>query len=93
MALVNLLNVLAEATNNNLGLVAIGAGVAILSAGMSSLGEGWIACHAIDAMSRNPENASKFQSVMILAIALDESCGIYALIVSMLIMFVLGGRA
>ena len=76
MALVNLLNVLAEATNNNLGL-----------------GEGWIACHAIDAMSRNPENAGKFQSVMILAIALDESCGIYALIVSMLIMFVLGGRA
>ena len=81
------------ATNNNLGLVAIGAGVAILAAGMSSIGEGWIACHAIDAMSRNPENASKFQSVMILAIALDESCGIYALIVSMLIMFVLGGRA
>jgi len=93
MGILNVLAAVAEAANNNLGLVAIGAGIAILTAGLSSLGEGWIACHAIDAMSRNPEQASKFQSVMILAIALDESCGIYALIVSMLIMFVLGGRA
>lgn len=93
MAILNSLVALATDANINLGLVAIGAGIAILTAGLSSIGEGWIACHAIDAMSRNPEQAPKFQSVMILAIALDESCGIYALIVSMLIMFVLGGRA
>ncbi len=93
MALIRLLAAAAEAGNINLGLVAIGAGIAILAAGMSSLGEGWIACHAIDAMARNPEQQSKLQSTMILAIALDESCGIYALIVSILIMFVLGARA
>jgi len=92
MAFFRLLAAAAESANINLGLVAIGAGIAILAAGMSSLGEAWIACHAIDAMSRNPEQQSKLQSTMILAIALDESCGIYALIVSILIMFVLGGK-
>lgn len=92
MAFFRLLAAAAESANINLGLVAIGAGIAILAAGMSSLGEAWIACHAIDAMSRNPEQQSKMQSTMILAIALDESCGIYALIVSILIMFVLGGK-
>ena len=81
------------ATNNNLGLVAIGAGIAIFSAGLSSLGESWIACHSIDAMSRDPEQRGKIQSTMILAIALDESCGIYALIVAILIIFILGARA
>ncbi|MBQ7250094.1 MAG: F0F1 ATP synthase subunit C [Bacilli bacterium] len=89
-----LLQTLAEAAtaSNNIGLVAIGAGIAILTGGFSSLGESWIACHAIDGMTRNPEQKSKLQSTMILAIALDESCGIYALIVAILIIFILGGK-
>ncbi len=88
-----LLNMLAEAAgSNNIGLVAIGAGIAVFTGGLSSLGESWIACHAIDGMTRNPEQRSKLQSTMILAIALDESCGIYALIVAILIIFILGGK-
>ena len=88
-----LLNILAEvAGSNNIGLVAIGAGIAVFTGGLSSLGESWIACHAIDGMTRNPEQRSKLQSTMILAIALDESCGIYALIVAILIIFILGGK-
>ena len=87
----NALAVLAD-TSNNVGLIAIGAAIAIFSAGMSSLGESWICCHAIDGMSRNPENQKKLQSTMILAVALDESCGIYALIVAILIIFILGGK-
>ena len=93
MALIRLLSAAAESGNINLGLVAIGAAIAVFTGGLSSLGESWIACHAIDAMSRNPEQQSKMQSTMILAIALDESCGIYGLIVSILILFVLGARA
>ena len=95
MALLNILASAAEtagAASNNLGLIAIGAGIAALTGGMSSLGEAWIACHALDGMSRNPEQRGKLQSTMILAIALDESCGIYALIVAILIIFILGGK-
>lgn len=79
--------------NNNLGLIAIAAAIAIFTGAFSSLGESWICCHAIDGMSRNPENQKKLQSTMILAVALDESCAIYALIVAILIIFVLGARA
>ena len=78
---------------SQLGLIAIGAAIAVFTGGFSSLGESWIACHAIDAMARNPEQAGKMQSTMILAIALDESCAIYALIVSMLIIFIFGAKA
>ena len=88
----SLVGLVDAATTNNLGLIAIGAAIAIFTGGLSSLGESWIACHAIDAMSRNPEQQGKLQSTMILAIALDESCAIYALIVAILIIFILGGK-
>ncbi len=93
MGILNFLPALADAVSNNIGLVAIGAGIAILTGGFSSLGEGWICCHAIDGMARNPEQAGKLQSTMILSVALDESCGIYGLIIAILIIFVLGGKA
>jgi len=77
----------------NIGLVAIGAGIAILSAGASSIGEGMIAAKAIEGMYRNPEMTGKLRSNMIVAIALDETCGIYALLVAILIIFILGSKA
>ncbi|MGM9814273.1 MAG: F0F1 ATP synthase subunit C [Candidatus Enteromonas sp.] len=93
MGILSSLAALVETANSNLGLIAIGAGIAIITGGFSSLGESWICCHAIDGMSRNPENQKKLQSTMILAVALDESCAIYALIVAILIIFVLGAKA
>lgn len=81
-----------EAGGSNLGLIAIGAGIAAVGCGFSALGEALIASHAIDAMSRNPEKQGKFQSTMILAVALDESTAIYALIIAILNIFVLGGK-
>lgn len=76
----------------NLGLVAIGAGIAILSAAASSIGEAKIIAKALEGMTRNPEMSDKLRSSMILGVALDETCGIYALLVAILIIFVLGGQ-
>ena len=89
--LTNFLTFAGEA-GNNLGLLAIGAGIAAAGCGFSALGEGLIASKAIEAMSRNPEQHSKLQSTMILAVALDESTAIYSLILGILIIFVLGGK-
>ena len=89
----NLMPVLADTTAGQLGLVAIAAAIAVFTGAFSSLGESWICCHAIDAMGRNPEQQGKLQSTMILAVALDESCAIYALIVAILIIFILGAKA
>ena len=73
----------------DIGLKAIGAGLAIISAGASSIGEGNLVAKAIEGMDRNPEMYSKLRSTMIIGVALVETCGIYALLISILILFVL----
>lgn len=76
-----------------LGLVAIGAGIAVGMGALSSIGEGLICAKALEGMARNPEMQKKLQSTMILAVALDESTAIYALIVAILLIFVFPGMA
>lgn len=73
----------------DLGLKAIAAAIAIFSSGCSSLGEGLLVSKAIDGMSRNPEMYGKLRSSMIIGVALVETCGIYALLISILIIFVM----
>ena len=68
---------------------AIGAAIAILSAGCSSIGEGQLVAKAIEGMARNPEMYGKLRSSMIIGVALVETCGIYSLLISILILFVL----
>ena len=61
-----------------MGLGAIGPGV----------GEGLIGARAMEAMGRNPEVSDKVFSNMIVAMAVCESTGIYALVVALIILFV-----
>ena len=68
---------------------ALAAAIAIFSSGCSSIGEGLLVSKAIDGMSRNPEMYSKLRSSMIIGAALVETCGIYALLVAILIIFVM----
>ncbi len=72
-----------------IGMKAIAAAIAIFSSGCSSIGEGLLVSKAIDGMSRNPEMYSKLRSSMIIGAALVETCGIYALLVAILIIFVM----
>lgn len=61
-----------------MGLGAIGPGI----------GEGFVGGHAMEAMARNPQVADQIFSRMIVAIALAETTGIYALVISLIILFV-----
>lgn len=72
-----------------IGMKALAAAIAIFSSGCSSIGEGLLVTKAIDGMSRNPEMYSKLRSSMIIGAALVETCGIYALLVAILIIFVM----
>lgn len=69
------------------GLKFVGAGIAVLTGGFSGIGEGLVCSHAIDGMSRNPEMYGKLRTAMILGCALDETTGIYGLIVALLCLF------
>lgn len=49
---------------------------------------GRFASKAMEAMGRNPEAISKIQTPLVLAIAFTEAIAIYALVVSLIILFV-----
>lgn len=70
------------------GLIAIGAGLAVLTGFSTGLGEGKVAAAAVEAIGKNPEAESKIRSAMILGIALSETCAIYGLLISILLIFV-----
>ncbi len=75
----------------DVGLIAIAAAISIASSGCSSIGEGWICRNAIEGIARNPEAYGKLRTGMIIGCALVETCGIYALLISILLIFVYGG--
>ena len=63
-----------------MGIGAIGPGV----------GEGNAVAHALDGMARQPETADNLRTNMILGCAITETTGIYALLISFLILFATG---
>lgn len=88
--LAGLLPILADTTvTKEIGLIAIGAGLAVCCGTFSAIGEALVCCHAIDGMVRNPEQAGKLRGTMILCVALCESTAIYAFVTAILIIFVL----
>lgn len=71
------------------GLLALGAGLAIgLAAGLAALGISKVSSQTMDAMAKQPEMAGRLQSLLFVAIVFIESCAIYALVVSLLLIFV-----
>jgi F-type H+-transporting ATPase subunit c len=69
---------------------AIGAGLCMgIGAIGPALGEGNAVSHALDGIARQPEAAGDLRTNMILGCAVTETTGIYALVVSLLILFAL----
>ena len=62
-------------------IVAIGAGLAVLGAG---LGIGKIGGSAMDAIARQPEASGKIQTAMIIAAALIEGVALFGVVVGLL---------
>jgi len=62
-------------------LAAIGAGLAVIGAG---LGIGWIGSSAMEAIARQPEAANKFQTAMIISAALIEGVALFAVVVALI---------
>lgn len=49
---------------------------------------GWMGARAMDAIGRNPEAASKLQTILILVVAFAEAIAIYSLVVALILKFV-----
>ena len=79
-----LLTVLVD-TLMNQGLAGLGAGAAVIGAG---IGIGSIGGSAMEAMARQPESIGDLRSNMIVAAALVEGVALLAVIVCLLVLFV-----
>ncbi len=65
----------------------LAAALAVLGGTACAFGEAKIVSKALEGMARNPEMASQLRTSMILGCALDETTGIYALLVAILCLF------
>lgn len=70
------------------GLALLGAGVASIGFLGAGIGQGYAAGKAAEAVGRNPEAESKIRNMMIVGAAIAESSALYALVVSILLIFV-----
>lgn len=64
-------------------------GLTIILGGIfPALAIGWMGSRAMEAIGRNPEAASKLQTILILVVAFAEAIAIYSLVVALVIKFV-----
>ena len=74
-----------------LALLALAAGLGVPIAVLgAALGQGKVGAAALEGIARQPEAAGRIQTAMIIALALIESLAIYALLVSLILLFVIG---
>ena len=72
-----------------LGCCALGAGICMgMGAIGPGVGEGHAVAKACEAIGRQPESKSSVTSTMIMGCAIAETTGIYSLVISILLIFV-----
>lgn len=67
----------------------LAVGIATMSFIGTSLGQGIAAAKAAEAVGRNPEAENKIRTMLVIGCAIAESAAIYALVLSLIILFVL----
>lgn len=70
------------------GLVAVGAGMAIVGGLGAGIGQGYATGKACEGVGRNPEAEAKIRKMLIMGLAITESSAIYALIIAILLFFI-----
>ena len=70
-------------------LVALGAGIAVLSGAGAGIGIGIATSKAVDAIARQPEAEGKISKSLLLGCALAEATAVYGLVVAILIVLLL----
>lgn len=71
-------------------LVAIGAGIAVLTGIGAGIGIGMATSKAVEAIARQPEAESKISKSFLLGCALAEATAIYGFVIGLLIVIMLG---
>lgn len=68
----------------DMGLIAIGAAMAVMTGLAAGLGMGIATSKAVEAIARQPEAAGKIQSSLLLGLVLAESTAIYGFVIAIM---------
>lgn len=68
-------------------LLPIGIGICILAATLTGFGMAMATGKAVDAVARQPEASGKINALLLLGLALAESCAIYGFVTALIMMF------
>ena len=71
-----------------LGACALGAGLAMIAGIGPGIGEGNAVAKACEAIGRQPESKGDVTTTMLMACAIAETTGLYALVIAILLIFV-----
>jgi len=74
-----------------LGLIAIGAGIAVFTGVGAGVGIGIATGKACESVARQPEASGKVTATLILGLTLAESTAIYGFVISIIMLFTLRG--
>lgn len=77
----------------DLGLIAIGAGIAVFTGFGAGIGMGIATSKACEAVARQPEATGKINQVLLIGLALAESTAIYGFVISIIMIFQMGAGA
>jgi len=71
----------------DIGMIAIGAGLAVLTGAGAGLGMGIATGKAVEAVARQPEANGKINALLLLGLALTESTAIYGFVTALIMIF------
>jgi ATP synthase, F0 subunit c len=69
------------------GMIAIGAGIAVLTGLGAGLGMGIATGKAVEAVARQPDASGKINTLLLLGMALTESTAIYGFVTALIMIF------
>ncbi len=72
---------------SDIGMIAIGAGLAVLTGLGAGLGMGIATGKAVEAVARQPEANGKINALLLLGLALTESTAIYGFVTALIMIF------
>lgn len=75
-----------------MGLIAIGAGLAVLTGAGAGVGIGIATAKATEAIARQPEAKGDIRGAMLLGAVLAEATAIYGFVIALLIIIMLGAK-
>ena len=76
-----------DSVSSGKGLVAIAAAMAVMTGIFSTLGQGYAAAKAVEAVGKNPEANNEIRTMLMLGAGIAETAAIYGMLIAFLLIF------